>query len=643
MANSDILRAKIQIEDNFTLAINKLSNNLTKVENNFRRLSNTLDKNTTTIVKNINKIDQAMNKLGNTSSQVTSRISNALGNQAKNMEKEQEKSIKNIEKRYQQMANNINRSLSGINSGQNNNTGSGNSEGNRNRNNSNGGNSILGGLNLDNVLRNVFSGNFGAIIGKLSIVGTAIMGVQAITKLIDTSVNSGFEILNKATGNLFSMDGITNALQEAMSFESGKASLGVFFGDKADETYKMATKVANETFASEKDTISIASKLGQVGVSMTDAQMKSVLGVAATRPTVGIDHIGLAIQEAIDGRISMLKNYGINNFKLQDYYKYLQKNDKTQANALKGALNKKGTAGDAQKYFDLVVSYIDSPFSHMAGYADEYTKTLSGKLDRLQGLLYRAKAEIMGFDTNTGEVVKNGFMDKFGQAVDNLKNKLEQPETIEFMQKIGSAFGIVAQGLSEAFIKMMDNVDLESLAKSITNVANAIADAISKLVDSGMLEEFSKNLGDMAEKAIQYKSTEIMTDTQVKMDMAQGKWLQAGVDKISGTDRKIGNYIFGSGYGEWVDSMHETRDSVFSWFKNLFSNNEETTTNNIFNDYQLSSMIDNSDISTEQKQEVKNMIKEDDLATYNIHIDTITANNFPELINEIKQAQINKK
>ena len=78
-----------------------------------------------------------------------------------------------------------------------------------------------------------------------------------------------------------------------------------------------------------------------------------------------------------------------------------------------------------------------------------------------------------------------------------------------------------------------------------------------------------------------------------------------------------------------------------SWLYKLFG--YESNTGHIVDDTLLTSMINNSDLNVEQKQDLKKSVQEDDVATYNIHIDTITSNNLNELINEIKQAQINKK
>ena len=649
MANEQVLGAKIQVRDNFSTALNKLVSQISKAETNLNKLSSILDKNTDKICNGIDKVNQKFTMLNANMSIVTSHIQNSMGDTANEIEKNQIKSITNIEKRYDEMAKNIKKTLKNVNEDVKNQNNSNNNNSKKGANSSSKESSLIDFNKAENTIQSVLEGNFMSIIGKLSIIGTVATGVLTATKLVDSSINSGFDLLNKATGNMLNADGIEEAINTAMEFESGKQSLKVFFGeDKYNDVYKMATGVANSTFASEKDTISIATKLGQVGVNMTGDQMKSILGVAATRPSVGIDHIGLAIQEAIDGRISMLKNYGINNFKLQDYYKYLQKNDPKQAKDLKGALNKKGTAGDAQKYFDLVVSFIDSPFSHMAGYADQYTQTLKGKMDRIEGLFDKAKADIMGYDTDNGEVIENGLFDHLGKAIDELKSKLEDGDTVNFFKEISSALGNVAGGLSKAFMKLIDGVDLDKVANMINEVADVVCESLNKLIDSGVLDELIDKLPTIVNQVLKFKGTEMETDAKVKIDTAEGKFGQAFVDKAKGTEKKYYEY-FGGNYEEDIESnplfsVSALFDKINSGLNSIGI--EVNTGKEYIGATDLQTAINNSDIDETNKTDLKDFIeqgKHEGKHTYYINIDHINSDNVDNLIEEIKQASENRK
>ena len=613
-----VLSCKIDVRDNFTTSLNKLTQNIKKSEQAFNKFSNSLDKATNKIVTNINRINTKLTAMQQKTNSVASNISNASLRQANTMQQNQERVIGNIEKRYQEMERRIIRSLNNINSNSNNtlNGGNGNNNGGNNTTNRN-----SGGQNGDfnNMLGQLLSGNFGSIIGKLSIIGGAITGVTAIAKSISASLDTGFDILNKATGNLFSYDGIQEAMRESMEFETGRQKLDLFYKDKGLEEYNIATKVANDTFASESQTIEIVSKLGQLGVSVNEKQLRNLIDVAGTRPSVSTEHIGLAMQEAIDGRIAMLKLYGINNSKLQEFYKELKKSDPSKYKELKGALNKKGTAGDSKKYFDLVNAYIEQ--SPMHNYADKYMETVQGKLERLSGIIQKAKAEIMGIDTNTGLAKKNGAFESFSKAVDTLKNKLDDPTMQAKFETIGEGFAKAIGSIADSVIYLLDNINWEEFAKNIKEVGQSIADIIKRLSDSGVLKQFADTLPTNTKKIINNQVIKAETEVKTQNDLVNGDLFGYVGDKVNGIGDRIINFFNPEAY---EDSKKE-----------------------IYTDADLKNMIAYAHmankITTEQENELANLVKNDNVEKYEIHIGQINANNFNEILESIKQASKNRK
>ena len=613
-----VLSCRIDVRDNFTTSLNKLTQNIKKSEQAFNKFSNSLDKATNKIVTNINRINTKLTAMQQKTNSVASNISNASLRQANTMQQNQERVIGNIEKRYQEMERRIIRSLNNINSNSNNtlNGGNGNNNGGNNTTNRN-----SGGQNGDfnNMLGQLLSGNFGSIIGKLSIIGGAITGVTAIAKSISASLDTGFDILNKATGNLFSYDGIQEAMRESMEFETGRQKLDLFYNDKGLEEYNIATKVANDTFASESQTIEIVSKLGQLGVSVNENQLRNLIDVAGTRPSVSTEHIGLAMQEALEGRVAMLKLYGINNAKLQEFYKELKKSDPSKYKELKGALNKKGTAGDPQKYFDLVNAYIEQ--SPMHNYADKYMETVQGKLERLSGIIQKAKAEIMGIDTSTGLAKKNGAFEAFSKAVDTLKNKLDDPTMQAKFETIGEGFAKAIGSIADSVIYLLDNINWEEFAKNIKEVGQSIADIIKRLSDSGVLKQFADTLPTNTKKIINNQVIKAETEVKTQNDLVNGDLFGYVGDKVNGIGDRIINFFNPEAYEESKKEIYTDAD-----LKNMIA---------------YAHMANK--ITTEQENELANLVKNDNVEKYEIHIGQINANNFNEILESIKQASKNRK
>lgn len=636
------LSCKIIVTDNFTTQLNKLSKSLTEIDGKFDKLGSTLDKSVNKISNGLDKLVTKMDKVGTSTSKNFSRVTSTLESQFTNVEKKQEKTIDNIEKRYQKMVQNVNKDLKDIKVPNTESNKSNSNNSNVNKTN----NSDTSSFGLDNILKNVFSGNFGSIIGKLGIIGAGITAVTSAVKIVDTTMNSGFDMLNKTTGNLFSTEGIQESLQDAMGFETGRQKLDLFYGkDQGAYEYGVATKLANSTYASEQDTIDIISKLGQVGINVNEDQLRNLLDVAGTRPSVGTEHIGLAMQEAVDGRVAMLKLYGINNAKLQDFYKDIKKSDPQQYKELKGALNSKGTAGDAQKYFNLVNAFIDQ--SPMNDYAETYVQTLQGKLERLTGLFSKSRAEIMGIETDSGIARTGSLFDELGKAVDKLKDKLEQPQTIEFMKKIGDAFGSVAGGLSEGFMKLIDGVDLNKVVESINKVSTIVCESLKKMIDSGVLDELIEKLPKIIERILGFKSAELETKMKLSTDAQEGKWGKYGIDWLDGQASK---YISQDSWTAIDRSVEEAQKGNFSEVDNQYESYLGLLGLKDFfginkNDSDVISLVNkNSYLNSTEKEQVKSYIKNDEASSYSI--DTVIVQNatdMKQLLDEIRRSASNRK
>ena len=623
------LSCTIKVNDNFTSTLNKFTQNIQKSEQAFNKFANSLERATNKIITNINRINTKLSSMEQKTNYVANNISNTSIRQANTMQQNQERVIGQIEQRYQQMEQRIIRNLNNINSNTRNTinglNGGNNGNGNRNTGRGEGGDN-----DFNNTLGSLLSGNFGSILGKLGLIGSAITGVTAIAKTISASLDTGFEILNKATGNLFSYDGIKDAMEESMNFETGRQSLDLFYGDKGAKEYSVATKIAKETFASETQTIDIVGKLGMLGIDVNEQQLRNLIDIAGTRPSVSTEHVGLAVQEALEGRSAMLKMYGVNNAKLQNYLNDLKKSNPKEYKQLKGAINKKGTVTDQQKYWLLLNSYIEQ--SPMHDFANTYAKTVKGKLERMNGVIDNVKAEIMGIDVKTGMPKQNGAFEAFGTAIDALKDKLEDPKMQANFEKMGQAFGNVIGSISDAVIYLIDNIDWESFSETIKEIGKNIADFIEKLDKSGILKQVKDDFSNTAKKVVNNEVIKAETKTKITNDNINGNVWNSMMDWMIGKEQQIVNYFSPDMYKKMTSAYTDENGKIVS---DYWSNS----------DLIFQANVDNS-LNKAQKKELADFLKDNSEKGqnyYEVHIDHITANNFDEIMASLKQASNNRK
>ena len=709
MATTKALSVKLSVRDDFSANLKKLVTAIKRSEKQLNAFSRAFDSATNKVANNVDVLNRKMDKFGNNVSKNFTRVTNTLRTQIANVEKKQSTSITNIQKAYKQMVKEVNADLKSI--------GDGTMAKNVSifdraepRGMSKGLKNIIGNIPISSIattnkrllaqekeqekarkafekqqkalekkqekelalqekqkekdaqenedfLKNVISGNLGSIVSKLGIAGTIVSVVGKIGSMINNTLDTGFNILNTISGNMLTMEGMRNALEEAMGFETGRASLDLFLGDKQKgaEAYKTATKVATETFASETDTIDITSKLAMLGVHIDEKQLKALVDVAATRPTVGTEHIGLAVQEAIEGRITMLKNYGINNYKLQDYYNSLKKSNPTLYKELDGALNKKGTAGDAQKYFNLVTSYIEQ--SPMGGYAEQYANTLKGKLERISGIISKAKADVMGIDTETGLAKTNGAYKYVAEAVDMLKDTLESTQFKKMAETFGAAIGKMAKSLASGLDKLVKNVNWEKVGNALAAVGETVGKWLERLADSGVLEKLADSLPTIVEGLLKYQAVKTVAKHPVASTYMGTEIANKTIAEKTGMSEKQVNFAEHSILGflrqaPVVGSLATMADTYLQgkdWFDSFLKpkdediQEQEISTKGYVTDMELSRLLnDNVKLNSNQKQEIKEYISGDDAPKYYININTIQANNFDEIMDSLKKSVANR-
>lgn len=655
--SENILGGRLSVEDGFTSPLEKFANSLFATENKFKQFANGISNSNNKIANDTSKTYQQVDRIAQRFINQGNTVADSINKANDRVRQNQEKTIEGLSQKYMKLGMNIQQAYAKAHQDSNN-------IWNGNFSPKDNGSS---GDQLKDFAQSFLQGGLGGIIGKLGLIGAGITAGITVMKTLNNFMEQGFDVLNKLSDGLLSPEGIKNAIEESMDFETGRMKLDLFYGskDKGLKAYQDATYIAQKTYAGERDTVEISAKLGQLGINPSQKQLEKLVDVAGTRPEVQTDHIGLAVKEAVEGRSMMLQMYGINNKNLKKFYDDLKKSNPSEYKDLKGALNKEGTAGNPQKYFNLLTDYIEK--SPMNGYAETYAQTVKGKIERMTGVWETMKAEIMGIDVKTGTAKEGGVFKVVADQVDHLKNVLENGDTANSIQKVGKAFGGAFESLGNAFTKVVTPETIDKVANAIVKIGESLAKMIDKFVNSGELDKLLDKLPDLTEKVVGNEVINKTTDYKVYADLAQGDALSAGDDWLKGKFDWFRNATGMSKDGdlftnyqdkmkiqeakntndaEWLNnklgfnthlySKENAFDSFGDWF--------ETKIGGAVNDTQINTAIDrNSNLSDNEKTQLKDVINNDDKNVYHIQINKIEANNFDEIMKSIQEAAQNRK
>jgi len=624
----NILGGRLSIEDAFSSPLERFANKVLGAENRLKQFTNNVTSSTQRIATEGTKTYQQVDKIAARFVQQGDTVANAINKANDMVRQNQEKTVEGLSQKYTKLGMTIQQAYSKAqqDSGKIWN-GDSSPKGN--------------GDGLKDFAQSFLQGGVGGIIGKLGLIGACITAGITVMKTLNDWMEQGFNVLNKVSDGLFSLEGIKSAIEESMTFETGRMKLDLFYGSKEKglSAYQNATYVAQKTYASESDTVEISAKLGQLGITSSQKQLEKLVDVAGTRPEVQTDHIGLAVKEAIEGRVMMMQMYGINNKNLKSYYDSLKKSNPSEYKSLKGSLNKEGTAGNSQKYFNLLTSYIEQ--SPMNNYAETYAQSVKGKIERMTGIWETLKAEIMGIDVKTGTAKECGVFSAVAKMVDDLKTKLEDPSTVTSIQTIGNSFGNVFTSISNAFTKALTPETLDKIASVIVKIGESLAKMIDKFVSSGQLDKLINALPALTEKVVKNEVIKTTSSVETDINLASGDYWGAFKSWGHGIDNQVANTF---GFSDSMDKVHNATE----WLGNVFTNGIQSGTSYengvMLTDANASTAIDkNSNLSSDQKQSLKDVISSDDLAKYNITIHSIQANNFDEIMKSIKEAAANRK
>lgn len=599
----NILGGKLSLEDNYSSALSRFANKVLGAENRFKQFADKVTGSNNKIGNSITKSQQDIEKFAQKFIEKGNSVANAINKATKIVEGNQERTIDGLTKKYLKLGMTIQDAYS---------------KAQQESNHIWNGDSKPTGSNdgIKDFAESFLSGGFGGMIGKLGLIGTGVMATVSILKKIDGAMDTGFGILNKLSGNMFSYEGIKQSLGTAMDYQSTRAKLDLFYGSKeeGESAYKLASKVALNTFADPQSLAEAMSIMKKNNVDTDEKDLYTFLDMVGARGEgTTSKEVGLAIEDAMNGEWERLKEYSITTTKLKKYLEELKKTDKATYKELKNTFNKQGTVTDSQKVYKLIMNYVrNSPIN---GYAEQYAKTAQGSLDNLTGLWEQIKVSIMGLD-DAGNVIEGSALFHFSEMVNNLKETLGSDSATKGFGEISKGVGEGFKAFGEAFDDVLEKTDWEKVATAINSSIDVIADSIINLSKSGALEDLAENLPKIVQSLVNNKIIEGQTKVQIATDVATGKWYNVPLDVVGG---KISKFV------NWVNP-------------DMYSTDQTGMTDN-----QLIKLINSSDLTIKQKNDMTDLIKTDNSPYYNIHIEKIEANNFDEIMESLKQAQANRR
>lgn len=605
----NILGGKLSIEDNYSNALMRFANSVLGAENKFKQFADKVLGNNNRIGANLTKTQKEVDRFAQKFIQQGNSVSDAINKANEKVKQNQEKTIEGLTKKYLKLGMTIQDAYS---------------KAQKESNNIWNGDSKPTGSNnqIKDFAQSFLSGGFGGVVGKLGLIGAGVTATVSVLKKIDGVMNTGFDALNRLSNNMFSYEGLKESLGTAMDYQSTRAKLDLFYGSKTEgeNAYKLASKVALNTFADPQSLAEAMSIMKKNGINADEKDLYTYLDMVGARGegTTGKE-VGLAIEDAMNGEWERLKEYSITTTKLKKYLEELKKTDKATYKELKNTFNKQGSVTDPQKAYKLIMNYVrNSPIN---GYAEQYAKTAQGSVDNLKGLWEQIKVSIMGLD-DASNVIEGSALFHFSDMVNNLKDTLGSESASKGFRSISQGLGEGFESFGESLKFLLENTNWEEVGQSLSRSLDYFADTIEQLSQDGTLQTFFDNFGTFVKYYVQKQSIELERNAK---DLA-----------VASDDSNLVSKAFRY-TGNW---MQEKRNQVY----NLLAPNEYANSKNEASDSQIIEAVRrNKNLSFGETNELYRTIKSDNTTKYEINIEKIEANNFDEIMESIKQAQANRR
>lgn len=622
----NILGGRLSIEDGFSNAFQRFASGILAAENKFKQFASSILNSNQRITNDTSKTSQQVDRIAQIFISKGDTVANAINKANDRVRENQEKTIEGLAQKYIKLGMTIQEAYAKAKQESNKIwNGTSNNPNSTPNNNSN--------FNMSDGFKDFaqsfLSGGFGGVLGKLGLIGSATMAGVSLLKTIDNALDTGFNMLNKASDGLFSVEGIKEGLQQATTFEQGRVALDTLMGGEAEgeKYYQMGTKIAKKTPYSETDLINMEKRLGATGVQWNEDDLMTMLDTASIKPELGAEHIAFSIVDAIQGRVSSLKmNYGISNEKLQEYLKTLKKTDKSKYNQFKDALSKKGTAKDEQQYFNLIMDYIRKQTSYN-GLTEEYASTLGGQVDRLGGLWETLKVDLLGLDANNTGKAKDGttVFSSIKKGVDKFAEWLEGDKAAVLLDNLGEGLGKSVDSFVGAFEHLLENTDWEKVGNAFEEISESVSQFVDDFIDSGRLDKILDALPKIVDMTLTDKAIEYETKANVSSDLADGRPIDAADNYLKGKEHTFFNSI--------------GMNNFYEWFR------KESEPTQMYYDSAILKMIKESNLSTDEASNLTQIINNDDKPFYEIHVNAGASIDeiLDALRKELENSQANRK
>lgn len=253
---------------------------------------------------------------------------------------------------------------------------------------------------------------------KLKFLASGSKKASKALKNTGDSADKGSKKINHLSGALktfISIAAILGTVKKgigiASEFEDYKNTLEVVMKDtkKAGDMFQWAVKTANKTPFDTKDMIEGTVRLTSYGISAKKTM--GYIGDMAAVMNTDLMQAVEAVSDAQTGELERLKQYGITKQMIID-----------QANSMKlnGVVNAKGQITDIDNFNKALFALMKNKFD---GGMVKKSKTFSGALSTISGVINTSMASIMGIGTN-GEIVENSIFDTLKDGALSLADSL---------------------------------------------------------------------------------------------------------------------------------------------------------------------------------------------------------------------------
>ena len=641
---SDI-KERITVEGNFKEQVQAFVNGLIKARMEFKNLilgvstgSKTVNQTMTLAQRKIDRYASQLIKEGET-------VENAIKKATDKVEKYQAKSVDRLAKKYIKLGNTIQEAYK---------------KAQKDVNVKWNGNETTSGSDVKSSVTQFFGGKLGKGLAVLTVIAGIVKSIQKTVKFANRISSETLGVFNKLTGNMISPQGLKSAFNEAMDYETIRSNIEVLSQNvkNADPSkiFKNATEIAVETKFSEKEMVSNAEWMLKAGINPTERVQRALANTASLRPDLGGDHAGFAVYDALNGDISSLKtNYGITNKKLHDFYKTLKGQDKKDTDKALKKKNGEYVVKDPEEWINLYALYIEKYYDKLA---IEQSRTMAGLVDTMGGQFSQIASTLVGYDVEKQEptpgsmydVVKNvlGGYDEDGNATGFIKWIDELPEQGYFKDLQGDL-----GGLADTVAKCIEQLDDAGLIEDLFEMAGDFAEEVNKflkeLQNNGTLDKLAKDFPRLVKASLDYELAKLKVLTKLEPILPVAAWF---LEKMAG----IINFIFDGGFGEYTKNLfdsaaaYETPEGVKEidcgvariQYNGPIDRETKTKT---YSDADVESLINaNKNITTKQKETVKETIEKDGVNNYTININGNESDSelVRKLIDEIERIQKNR-